>query len=816
MLQDLRYGVRMLLKHPGFTCVAVLTLALGIGANTAIFSLIDAVLLKVLPVEQPEQLFFVNNTGARGGGGAPQYPCFERFRDRNHYLSGIAAFNQIAPKLTIDGQTEQLKGQFVSGNYFLLLGVKAIVGRTFNPADDSVIGEGGPDGPVAVISYKYWQRRFALSPAVIGKVVQTGKTPVTIIGVTPPGFFGLTPGREVDISLPMMLADANALLDKNSTWFNAVGRLKPGASVEQARAELDAIFRAFMDETAISREARQDYFDHIELIPASRGLDQLRRRFSQPLLTLMTIVGLGLLITCANVANLLLARATLRRREIAVRLALGASRIRLIRQMLTESVLLVSLGGLLGLLVARWSSALLIGFFTSGNNPISLNLKLNGRLLLFTAGLSLLTGVIFGIAPALRATGVDPAPTLKENASTVSSNRSSLRLGKLLVIVQVALSLVLLVGAGLCLRTLRNLKSFDAGFQPEGVVTMRLDAGARDYRVPQLNNFWKEMLARIENLPGVRSASLSVLSPLSGYDQGADIEVSNFRPNAERDRHVILNQVSPDYFTTMGSAIVQGRSFRWDDNESAPKVALLNEAAARFYFSDPNPIGAQLRFSQAKSDAYEIVGVVKDSKHNSLRSEIPRMVYLPLCQSLKRLGNLTLAVRTSSNSSSLVNAVRSEVRSNGADILVTNVVTLREQVEQSLLQERLVSSLSSVVGVLALLLACIGLYGVMACDVTQRRQELGIRMALGARTLDVLKLVIRNGMSLALIGVAVGLAGALALTRLLSSLLFGITPTDAFTFSIVTLGLLLTALLACFIPARRATKVDPLVALRYE
>src|SRR5262245_34678721 len=413
IVHDVRYGLRMLLKNPGFTFIATLTLALGIGANTAIFSLIDAVLLKPLPVERPEQLYFIQSVGTGlPDGSAPHYSCFERFRDQSQSFTGIAAVSGMEPRLKIDGQLEEVRGQVVSGNYFSLLGVKALLGRTFSPADDSVPCKGGPDGLVAVISYNCWTRRFGRNPAVIGKVIQLGNDPVTIIGVAPPGFYGLVPGREVDISLAMMAACEEMVREKTIWPVDTVGRLKPGVPVEQARAELDTTFLSYMDEMKYSAEERRDFSTRIDLRPASKGLNDLRRQFSQPLLVLMAIVAMVLLIACANIANPLLARGAARRKEFAVRLAMGASRFRLVRQMLTESLLLVSMGGLLGLLFARWGSAFLVSFFATGRGRIFVELPLDYRVLLFTAGVALLTGLISGLAPALNATRIDPNPAL--------------------------------------------------------------------------------------------------------------------------------------------------------------------------------------------------------------------------------------------------------------------------------------------------------------------------------------------------------------------------------------------------------------------
>jgi predicted permease len=818
MFQDLRYGARMLLKSKSLTVVAALSLALGIGANTAIFSLIDAVLLKMLPVERPEQLYFIQNVGPRNeNGGAPPYPCFERFREQNQSFSSLAAFTSRDPKVNIDGQVEEVSGQYVSGNYFSLLGVNAILGRTFIPADDAVPGRGGQDGLVAVISYNYWTRRFGQSPEVIGKVIRIGNDPVTIIGVTPPEFYGLVPGREANISLPISMEGAQMLAERTSWWFQAVGRLKPDAQPEQARAELDTIFQSYMNETNFNAESRRDNFAWIALSQASKGLNSLRRQFSQPLQALMVIVAMVLLIACANVANLLLARATARRKEFAVRLALGASRFRLVRQMLTESLLLVSLGGLLGLLFARWGSAFLVSFFATGRGRLFVNLPLDYRVLLFTAGVALITGLIFGLAPALQATRIDPNPALKESAGT--SARSRLRLGKSLVVAQVALSLVLLIGAGLFVRTLYNLKNTDAGFQSEGVLTMKVNPPETIYQGERLVNLWKDALARVERLPGVRSASLCALSPLDGGNRGVLVGVSGFTPRAEREKGIRLNQVSPDYFRTFGIALLQGRGFTDADHESAPKVALLNETAARFYFSDRSPIGEQINFFPNRPNAtlsYQIVGVVRDSRYQNLREPDTRLVYLPVAQKVDRLGRLTLAVRAEGRPADLTNAISNEIRAIGSDILLTNIATLNEQVDQSLLQERLVATLSLFFGLLALLLACIGLYGVMGYDVARRTHEIGIRMALGASANRVVRLVLRQTLLWVALGVALGLGAALATTRLVESLLFGLKPNDPLTIGMAALLLLAVAGVAGYLPARRAARVDPLIALRHD
>ena len=813
LIQDLRYGARTLRKNPSFALIAVITLALGIGANTAIFSLMDAVLLKSLPVERPEQLHFIARAGPRySEGGAPPYPCFERFRDQNKTFAGMAAFSDFNTRVTIDGQAEETLGQSVSGNYFSLLGVQPLLGRTLTPADDSIPGEGGPDGLVAVISYNYWTRRFGRNPDVIGKAAQVGPHSVTIVGVTPPGFYGLYPGAEMNFSVPMAIASAEDLAEKHSWYFEAVGRLKPGVPVEQARADLDTIFQPFMNELGFSAEERRDFHGRIELPPAGRGLDTLRRKYDKPLQVLMGAVALVLLIACANLANLLLARGAARRKEFAVRLALGASRWRLMRQVFTESLLLATLGALLGLLIASWGSDFLAGFFATGENRIFLDLPLDGRVLLFTAGVALLTCLLFGLAPALQSTRVNPGPALKDVGEGRASSRS--RFGRLLVVAQVALSLLLLAPAGLFLRTLQNLKNLDPGFQRDGVLTLRINPPYGVYQGERLTNLWKEVLMRVKQLPGVRSASLATISPLGGRSRGVRISVAGFTPGAERDRDIRLNQVSPGFFSTLGIAVTQGRAFTDHDDASAPRVALLNEAAARFYFGDRSPLGAQVEVNNRAQ--HEIIGIVRDSRYRSLREPDSRLIYLPTAQALDVLGSLTLVVRASGKPSEMVGALRNEIRAAGSDLLLTNIATLDEQVDQSLVQERLLATLALLFGLLAILLACIGLYGVISYDVARRTREIGIRMALGARARDVLKLVVRQGLVLTLAGVTSGLAMAVAATRSLESLLYEVSATDPLTFIVVAALLMVVALLACWIPARRATKVDPMVALRCE
>jgi len=823
---DVVYAFRLLRRSPAFTAVALLSLGLGVGANTAIFSLIDTVMLKSLPVKDPQRLFFVDDTGGRSGGGnTPPYPCFELLRDHNRFLDGIAAFSQNMFKVTIDGVPEQIRGQQASGNFFDLLGVRPAYGRLLTPADDSIVGRGGPDGAVAVISYALWERRFGKDQGVLGKTVQVGRDWVTIVGVTEPRFFGLQVGSPTDITIPMMLA-GDVLRSKSTWWMSSIGRLRADATIAQARADLDTLFDAFMVGEGQPREKRE-YFSHIELIPAMRGENGLRRNYQQPLLIIMAIVAVVLLIGCANVANLLIARASARRSEMAVRLAIGAGRGRLIRQLLTEGVVLVSLGAVVGLVFARWGATFLAGFLATPGGGIVLEPAFDFRVIAFTAGLAALTGVLFSLAPAIHATRTDAARPASSGAT--GRFRAPLSTGRMLLIVQVTLSAVLLTGAALFLQTLHRLKTIDPGFDRARVLTMQVEATLPPATVKpttpdehrrehaRLGAMWQELADRASALPGVTSAAVATLSPLVGRDRGVRIAIAGGTPGPEQELNVRINQVSSGFFSTAGIRLLSGRALAESDRAASLRVAVLNETAARGYFGAENPIGRKINFpGQRVEDEYEIVGVVADARYQNLRTPDRRMVYLPIVQAIDPINSLMLAVRSANDASGLTASVRKTAETVIPGGFVTRVGTIEERVNASLVRERILSLLATFFAGLALVLACIGLYGVMAYGVARRTREIGVRIAVGARQSAVVWMVMREMLVLVGVGAVLGTAAAVVASRQISSQLFGVAPGDSVATFLAIVILFTATMAAAYLPARRASRIDPVVALRHE
>jgi predicted permease len=844
--QDLRYGMRMLARSPVFTAVAVLSLALGIGANTALFSLVDEVLLKMLPVKKPGELVLFNwlsgpNRMVRGisgtiitdpatglgGSGSFSYLTFERLRDHSTTLSDVFAFAPLDQvNVDMEGQAEIAGGQFVSGGYYAGLGAQAILGRTISEADDQAGAS-----PVVVITHRYWKRRFGLDPKVIGKTINVNNVPFTIIGVTPPEFSGaLQIGQSPDLSIPMAMEprvspDDHNLVQPWFWWLQIMGRLKPGVSDAQARASLEEIFQQSALEgwqaLQARMQARGQEVSHeprdvpaLRISPGGQGLTELRRKYSQPLMVLMAVVGLVLLIACVNVANLLLARAATRQKEIAVRLAMGASRSRLIRQLLTESVLLAILGGALGILFAYWAKDMLLALRAWGGGALVLDLKLDIRVLGFTTAVCLITGILFGLAPALRATRIDLTPALKDGARTLSAGSCSL-LSKGLIVMQVALSLLLLIGAGLFVGTLRNLQNVDVGFNRENLLLFKIDPELTGYKDAQIMNLYQQLVERIEAVPGVRSVTLSRHPLLSGRSRFGPISAQGYAPQSGEDDDVYANIVAPNFFETMEMPILLGRSLSPRDDQHAPKVAVINQTMARKYFGDENPIGRRFGFGGPEtSGQIEVVGVARDAKYTDLRRETPPTFYVPYQQEAP--GQMTFAVRAADDATALIASIRETVREADQKLPLSDVRTQSQQVNKSIAQERLFATLSGFFGLLALLLASIGLYGVMSYSVAHRTNEIGIRLALGAQRSDVIRLVLRETLLLVLMGLVIGLGAALASTRLISSMLFGLTPNDPGIILLAILLLIAVATLAGYLPARRASRVDPIVALRYE
>jgi predicted permease len=845
----------MLWKNPGFTAIAVLTLALGIGANTALFSVIDTVLLKKLPVKDPDRLVLFNSVsnkqftpGSHNGTNRTDpatglttrssfpYQTFVRMREQRGACSDIIAFSAIGLNVNADGLADFGNAQTVTGNYYEVLGIPPFLGRMITYSDDNSAAS-----PVAVISYRYWQKRFGGRADIIGKQINLNNIPFTVAGVAPPGFEGaMDLGSSMDVTIPMgwetqVNGERSEFMGAGDWWLRIMGRLKPGATIEQARASLELAFqqsaldhrearqtlRRAMGRQPISQLEPKDY-PHLLAISGSRGEMDSRRFFAKPLRLLLGVVAVVLLISCANVANLLLVRASSRQKEIAVRLAVGASRWRLIRQLLTESVLLSTLGGAVGIVIALWikDSLISVGEWAGRENSLSPSLDL--RVLAFTFGLSLLTGIVFGIVPALRATRVDLTPALKDSGRGSSATTRSL-LSRSLVVAQVSLSLLLLIGAGLLVRTLINLHRVEPGFNEENLLLFNIDPSLLDYKDDRLRAFYNQVSARLEAVPGVRAVTFSRMPLLSQGASSGTFDLPNAKTGPDgkvpQTAEVYFHEVRENFFDAMGIPLLLGRTFNAQDDLKAPKVAVVNKTFAEKYLPGVNPIGQRFSMDIARPDPIEIVGLVKDAKYTSQRDEIPATMYRPWLQTPGAINSMTFEVRTTGDPKAFVGAIRQAVRQVEPNLPLNNIKTQIEQADETLSLERLFAKLMSLFGLLAQQLASIGLYGVLAYSVSRRTHEIGIRMALGANRSRMLTMILRQGMTLTLIGVALGLVGAYVLTRYLESLnsmLFGVQPRDPLTFAATAVLLTIVALIACFVPARRATKVDPMVALRYE
>ena len=847
VLRDLRHAFRLLIQNPGFAAIAILSLALGIGANTAIFTLIDTVLLRSLPVRAPEQLVVLARNPDQPSPSFA-YPDYEYIRDHNRSFSGVIAASGgnsavafVVPSEGSAAKPEVVPVGLVSGNYFDVLGVVPALGRVFTPGDNRV--EGGH--PLAVLGYDFWQRRFAGDPGVIGRAISLNGSPFQIVGVARRGFAGTTVGNPTDIFVPIMMfaqidrgVPAGIWNSRRFWWLNVIARLKPGVSMRAATPEANLLWQQILAndperKPAPSYDKDRDKRDRTFLLPGSGGYSRLRVDISKPLTVLMIVVGMVLLIACANVANLLLARSAARQKEIAIRLAIGAGRWRLISQLVLEAVLVSVLGGMAGLLFAWWGTHVMLGFMPRRAIPIDLHLAPDFRILGFAFAVSLVTGILCGLIPALLATRPDLTSSLKNETPVLGRTRFDLR--RALVVAQVALSLLLLIGAGLFIRSLRNLQSLDPGFVRESVLLVRVNPENSGYKGQHLRDYYERLLARVSTYPEVRAASLANITPLGGMRWNSSVSIQGYEWKPDEKPYLDMNAVSPHYFETLGIPMLLGRDFRDEDNPPftpdvdpssvklnrqklgpPPPVAIVNETMAKHFFPNESPIGHRFTTDEKfdMSQSYEIVGVVKDVKYFGVREAPEGMIYIPNWR--HGSGGRTLCIRTTGDPQQIISAVRQDAAALDPSVPILQTLTLEQQFDDTISQERIVTSLCGFFGALALLLAAIGLYGVMAHSVARRVREIGIRMALGARPGEVLWLILRDVAMMIGLGALIGLPAAFALTRLVSSFLYGLTPQDPLSIIASTLVLIAITALAGYIPARRATVIDPMAALRHE
>ena len=846
MLNDLRHGIRTLTHAKGWTAVVILSLALGIGANATLFSAVNAMLLTRVPVKDPDTLVRLRwvgrndmvtsssdygsiNRAAYGGENVRttfSYPMFQQLAKDNRTMTDMFACAPFGrANVIVDGQADLAQGFIASGNYFKVLDVSARLGRTIVPDDDRPTAP-----PVTVISSKYWHSRFGSDPAVVGKVIRVNNVLFTIVGVLPPEFTGIQqpladpPDLTVPLSLEPQLETQpghDQISQPTYWWLQVMGRLKPGATPAQvlgnlggvfqstARAGFDEYLKSLTDtERGVSSNRDRTRIPRLLAEPGARGIYDVNSNELQAVTTLTVVVVLVLLIVCANVANLLLSRAATRQKELSVRLSLGATRGRLVRQLLTESLLLAVIGGALGVLVGYWGRALLPG---SGQAP-----PLDWRVLAFVAAVTLTTGIVFGIVPALRGTAINLNSALKETGRSVVGGRSVL--GKALLVVQVAISLVLLVGAGLFLQTLSNLRRVDVGFNPQNLLLFRVNPSLNGYDETRMRALYAQMLERLASVPGVHAVAMSQPALLSGSinSTGIFVEGRSYPPGRQQGDDNSINRlvISPNFFDVMGIPLLNGRALTERDDATAPKVVVINETAARKYFPGQNPIGRHFGSSPETTGQLEVVGVLRDAKYNSVRESAPPTMYVPYRQT--RLSGAVFEVRTAAVPAGTMGSVREAARQIDPNLPLTDVSTQIEQVEKRFQQEKLFAQAYTLFGLLALLLASIGLFGLMSYNVSRRTNEIGIRMALGAQRSNVLGLVMRESMLLVAIGVVSGLAIALAAGRLVTTLLFGLPPRDPLTMIVAVAVMALVSALAGYLPARRASKVDPMVALHYE
>jgi predicted permease len=841
LANDIRYALRGFRRTPLFTIVAILSLAFGIGANAAIFSLLDQVMLRLLPVKDPQRLVLLSmrgrHYGSNWGMNAISYPMYKDFQDHNDVFSGMFCRFPTETSLGFGNRTERAAAELVSGSYFPVLGVNAALGRLFTPRDDE-----HPGGhPVVVVSYSFWQTRFSSDPAIVGKTLVMNGRNMTVVGVAQPGFDGVELGHTTKLFVPVMMKAQltpfwDGLKDRRQRWVNAFGRLKPEVTATQAKAALQPFMHSMLErevkEPAFRNSSaydRREFLKNIiDVLPGSQGRSYLRRELGTPLWVLMALTIAVLLLACANLANLLLARATVREREMAIRLAIGAGRGRIIRQLLVESLLLSCFGGLVGLGLAFLADQLLLAAYLPAEaaGELTISAVPDFRILGFTLCVMFITALVFGLVPAIQSARADVAPSLKDQAGAVAGG-GNVVLRKILVAAQVTLSLLLLIGAGLFLRTLNNLRNLGPGFSPERLVGFRVDPSINGYPDARSRAFYHRVVEQLEATPGVTSVGLASMRILEGNEWDSSITVEGYSPKPGQGADPYMNSVSPNYFATMGIPIVAGRDFTIQDTQQVkhgleednfvPAKIMINETFARKYFAGRNPVGLHLGFGSdpgTKTDM-EVIGVVKDVKYTNLRDEIPVQAFIPYLAG-RHFGGMTVYLRTRLDPQQLMAQIRRKIAQIDVNIPIYQMRTTEEQIDLSLRTERLVASLSTVFGFLATLLAIIGLYGVMAYTVSRRTREIGIRMALGALGGNVIWMVMREVLVLIGAGVLIGVPLAIALSRLVQHQLYGLASYDPLTLTLSTVTLSVVACLAGFLPALRASRIHPTQALRYE